>query len=226
MTHRKRRRQPVASSTEDDAESSITSSHAAASRPCHLPASPPAAAVLSIRRRRRRGRHPQRMAFWKLAAATLLLWLCDNGHHHHTLVDAWGSSNGGNTTVTKKGLQLVATCSQADFVVNAVYLVCDSPGAYYRGSSTYRDSALCIYGDKARLKLECKQQILEQSKSAAANQAMFHSILNRRFALSPYCLLDSLFSVQSSFKILSLEPRPFGWRLNLGFTTNGRELPF
>jgi hypothetical protein len=161
MNHRKRRRQPAASSTDDDTDCSITCSHVLASRSCHLPASPPASVALSIRRRRRRRRHPQRMAFWKLAATTLLLWLCDNGQHQHTLVDAWGSSsNGGNSTVTKKGLQLVATCSQDDFLVTAVYLVCDSPGAYYRGSSTYRDSALCIYGDKARLKLECKQ-ILE-----------------------------------------------------------------
>jgi hypothetical protein len=184
MTHRKRRRQPASSSTEDDSDSSNTGSHTAVSKPCHQPACPPAAAALSMRRRRRRGRHPQRLAFLKLAAATLLLWLCDNGHHHHTLVDAWGSSKGGNSTVTKKGLQLVATCSQADFVVNAVYLVCDSPGAYYRGSTTYRDSALCIYGDKARLKLECKQG-LEQSKNRVVTQAIFHSTLNR-FLLSFY----------------------------------------
>jgi hypothetical protein len=53
-------------------------------------------------------------------------------------------------------IQLVGSCSQEDFQVQAVFLVCDSPGAYYRGSSTYRDSTTCTYGDKAHLQLQCK----------------------------------------------------------------------
>ncbi|CAB9526382.1 expressed unknown protein [Seminavis robusta] len=93
---------------------------------------------------------------WKVAVTALLVSFCDNNHGGH-VVDAWGgSSRSGNSTVTKKGLQLVGSCSQEDFQVKAVYLVCDSPGAYYRGSSTYRDSETCIYGDKARLQLEFK----------------------------------------------------------------------
>ena len=116
----------------------------------------------SDQRRRRRG-GPRRLspASWKITMTSLLLLLCDNNCNYssqQSMVDAWGGDNGGNSTVhtTKKGLQLVGSCSQEDFEVRAVFLVCDSPGAYYRGSSTYRDSTTCIYGDKARLQLECK----------------------------------------------------------------------
>lgn len=71
------------------------------------------------------------------------------------MAHAWSGSSRSNVThTTKKGLQIVGSCSKEDFQVNAVYLVCDSPGAYYRGSSTYRDSTTCVYGDKARLQLQ------------------------------------------------------------------------
>jgi hypothetical protein len=97
-------------------------------------------------------------ASWKITMASLLLLLCDNSRNHNSqqsMVDAWGGSNA-TVHTTKKGLQLVGSCSQEDFQVQAVFLVCDSPGAYYRGSSTYRDSTTCSYGDKARLQLQCK----------------------------------------------------------------------
>ena len=41
--------------------------------------------------------------------------------------------------------------------VTSVRLTCDSPGAYYYGSKTYRGSEVCIDGDKASLKVKCKQ---------------------------------------------------------------------
>ena len=102
----------------------------------------------------------KRSSSWKVTIASLLLLLCDNRCSYinqQSSVEAWGS-NGGNATVhtTKKGLQLVGSCSKEDFEVQAVFLVCDSPGAYYRGSSTYRDSTTCVYGDKARLQLQCR----------------------------------------------------------------------
>ena len=122
---------------------------------------------------------------WKMVLTTYFLWVCGDHHRYYStnnsnnhqqqplpsssssssspsptiFAHAWGSSSSSNNatiTKTKKGLQIVSACSKQDFQVQAVYLVCDSPGAYYRGSSSYRDSATCIYGDKARLQLQCK----------------------------------------------------------------------
>ena len=139
------------------------------------PATAPTTAINGRRRRDRQCRSRQFSAMsWKMTMATFLLWLCGDNHlyHHYSgnhqssstsspslFAHAWGSSSSSNNatiTKTKKGLQIVSACSKEDFQVEAVYLVCDSPGAYYRGSSAYRDSATCIYGDKARLQLQCK----------------------------------------------------------------------
>lgn len=89
----------------------------------------------------------RRYSSWT-SLATLLLWLCGSSDA------SWGS---GNRTTTKKGLLNVAkSCRKEEIIVQAAYMVCDSPGAYYRGSGTYRDSTTCVYGDKARLQLVCK----------------------------------------------------------------------
>jgi len=115
---------------------------------------------------------------WKMTVATFLLLLCGDHLQHTgrstssptstTMIQAysWDSSSSSSSSSTnnsnvvvqtqKKGLQLVRSCTGKDFDVQAVYLVCDSPGAYYRGSSSYRDSTTCIYGDKARLQLQCE----------------------------------------------------------------------
>ena len=156
MMHRKRPRKKPSTPdnnnvTEDDCVDVPTRSKSSvqAQLPCDL------------HQRRSCLRYPTRLYSWKVTMASLLLLLCDNSCNYNSqqsMVDAWGGGGSGNATVhtTKKGLQLVGSCSQEDFEVQAVFLVCDSPGAYYRGSSTYRDSTTCIYGDKARLQLQCK----------------------------------------------------------------------
>ena len=40
--------------------------------------------------------------------------------------------------------------------ISSIHLVCDSPGAYYQGSNTYRNSATCMTGDTAKLTIDCK----------------------------------------------------------------------
>lgn len=40
--------------------------------------------------------------------------------------------------------------------ISSIHLVCDSPGAYYQGSNTYRNSATCRSGDTAKLTIDCK----------------------------------------------------------------------
>ena len=161
MVLRKRQRQPCPCSRQETTETESQQS------PCPSPFAPTETTTPTTRRRQRRC-GPRKLAAtsWKMTMATLLLWLCgDNsgynrsGQSSSSLVHAWGSSSSSNNTsvhTTKKGLQIVSSCSKEEFQVQAVYLLCDSPGAYYRGSSTYRDSTTCIYGDKARLQLQCK----------------------------------------------------------------------
>lgn len=48
-------------------------------------------------------------------------------------------------------------CAQTAILVTQARLTCDSPGAYYYGSKTYRGSEVCIDGDKVNLKLDCKK---------------------------------------------------------------------
>jgi len=56
-----------------------------------------------------------------------------------------------------KGLLTVEKyCRRKSVVVTSARLTCDSPGAYYYGSETYRGSEVCVSGDKAHLKLRCK----------------------------------------------------------------------
>ena len=39
--------------------------------------------------------------------------------------------------------------------IENVYLVCDSPGAYYGGKSAYQNSITCRQGDRAKVALDC-----------------------------------------------------------------------
>lgn len=47
-------------------------------------------------------------------------------------------------------------CKRHYIQVTGVWLTCDTPGAYYYGSSAYRNSEVCMSGDKATLRVECK----------------------------------------------------------------------
>lgn len=56
------------------------------------------------------------------------------------------------------GLQTVARyCPKRMVEVTEVRVTCDSPGAYYYGSKTYRSSEVCIYGDKVNVNAQGKQ---------------------------------------------------------------------
>jgi hypothetical protein len=45
-------------------------------------------------------------------------------------------------------------CSNAVIEVEAISILCDSPGSYYYGSSKYRNSDTCTAGDKAKIQLD------------------------------------------------------------------------
>jgi len=181
----------------------------------------------SSRRQRRRDCRRRLTSSWKITVATLLLWLCDtknNYSSHKSLVDAWGGDSGGNATVqtTKKGLQLVGSCSESDFQVQAVFLVCDSPGAYYRGSSTYRDSTTCIYGDKARLQLEfvIKDSFTGASSIRLEIESGIYDQWKRVAILDDLCSYagSNLIRVYTEYETFTSCPAPGRYQLDTYFT--------
>eukprot|EP00977_Amphora_coffeiformis_P009167 scaffold2092_cov144-Amphora_coffeaeformis.AAC.8 len=80
-----------------------------------------------------------------------------------------------------KGLLTVEKyCRRKSVVVTSARLTCDSPGAYYYGSETYRGSEVCIGGDKAHLKLRCKQKLSDRRivESAWSRLLLSHPLLS------------------------------------------------
>lgn len=63
------------------------------------------------------------------------------------------SETNGKMASAKGQLSFRSTCSRNWVRVTSLVLTCDSPGAYYYGSSTYRNSDTCAAGDKARISL-------------------------------------------------------------------------
>jgi hypothetical protein len=53
-------------------------------------------------------------------------------------------------------LQVQDFCRRSYIQVISLQLLCDTPGAYYYGSSAYRNSEVCVSGDKAHLAFQCK----------------------------------------------------------------------
>ena len=46
-------------------------------------------------------------------------------------------------------------CRRNYIKVDRLSILCDTPGAYYYGSSAYRNSQVCMSGDKANLDISC-----------------------------------------------------------------------
>lgn len=44
----------------------------------------------------------------------------------------------------------------SQITVSLLSILCDTPGAYYSGSTAYRNSPVCVAGDKAQLDIVCK----------------------------------------------------------------------
>lgn len=47
-------------------------------------------------------------------------------------------------------------CLRNYIKVEKLSILCDTPGAYYYGSNAYRNSRVCMSGDKAHLKIKCE----------------------------------------------------------------------
>lgn len=79
-----------------------------------------------------------------------------------TAVRAAGSSNSNGSNSNrqrgnnKRGYQASEPFCRRNFVqVTGLWLTCDTPGAYYYGSSAYRNSEVCMSGDRANLEIQC-----------------------------------------------------------------------
>jgi hypothetical protein len=57
---------------------------------------------------------------------------------------------------SKGTLDVQSFCRRTLVKVTRVVLLCDSPGAYYYGSNTYRNSEVCMSNDKANIAIYCK----------------------------------------------------------------------
>jgi hypothetical protein len=84
------------------------------------------------------------------------------------------SSNSASTSTTKGQLVVQPFCKKTNVRVTAVYLTCDSPGAYYYGSGNYRNSLVCMSDDKVNLRVECKFIEIELKKKIQSS-ALFRS---------------------------------------------------
>jgi hypothetical protein len=77
-----------------------------------------------------------------------------SGSSSSALSSGTASSESNSKISSAKGqLSYRSTCSRNWVRVTSLVLTCDSPGAYYYGSSTYRNSDTCAAGDKARISL-------------------------------------------------------------------------
>ena len=77
------------------------------------------------------------------------------------------NSNSNNQQINSNGLpkgwlDVQTFCPDAPVQVEEMILTCDSPGAYYYGSSTYRNSKVCMSNDRATLQMYCKLKIMLQ----------------------------------------------------------------
>lgn len=60
-----------------------------------------------------------------------------------------------NTNTNKGLLQSQDFCNHNYIQVQRISILCDTPGAYYYGSNAYRNSQVCMSGDKAHLTVQC-----------------------------------------------------------------------
>lgn len=73
-------------------------------------------------------------------------------------------------------------CRKREVEVTRVTLTCDSPGAYYYGSKTYRNSEVCVDGDKVNLKVHCKRTTM---------LACMHEMMSQNHCISHHLFVFS-----------------------------------
>ena len=82
-------------------------------------------------------------------------------------------------------------CNRRIVEATAVYLTCDSPGAYYYGSGAYRKSEVCMSGDRVNLEVDCTSS-KKKKKSWQTHSVLFPENLRilHHFSILCYCYLS------------------------------------
>jgi hypothetical protein len=113
--------------------------------------------VSSSRQRKARcnsGSMKCREKFVFLAAVVAAVSAADSGSSTYIYS---GSASIGQT----KGIVLTEDfCNRNYMQISRLSILCNTPGAYYHGSNAYRNSEVCMSGDKANLDVSCKCQPL------------------------------------------------------------------
>jgi hypothetical protein len=77
-------------------------------------------------------------------------------YYHHTLVGRVYGTSSSSSDKNKGLLDVQSFCKANTIKVKSFRLLCDSPGAYYYGSNTYRNSQVCMSNDTANLRIHCE----------------------------------------------------------------------
>ena len=64
------------------------------------------------------------------------------------------NNNNNNQVVDAENQNQIEVCSDGVIQVQDIQMYCDSPGTYYYGSGKYRNSASCLPGDKAQIRID------------------------------------------------------------------------
>lgn len=101
---------------------------------------------------------------------------------------------GVDETATQAPVNLVTTqdfCKRHFVQVTQLSILCDTPGAYYSGSTAYRDSPICVGGDKAKLNVTC-------TYSLYTYMYVYNAVTEQKLDLLLLLLFEATFIVVSS----------------------------
>lgn len=89
-------------------------------------------------------------------------------------------------------------CDSSIVVVEDISILCDSPGAYYYGSSKYRNSALCQAGDKAKLNVDVQIVTSLQADAFLTVYVQGYGSIETVFLYSQTSLCSAMQSINGS----------------------------
>lgn len=92
-------------------------------------------------------------------------------------------------------------CEDSVVRVTALFIVCDSPYAFYYGNGANRDSPVCNYGDK--LSMEVRFEVvddIEETDPIFITMAVYDDQDNMLISVDPFYLCDDLVGFDCSYK--------------------------
>lgn len=138
----------------------------------------------SYTQRKRRRRHGgNRLFFFILIQSCLFAVHAEDSGNQDSYVSQQRQQGSQDYSKNHGLLTSERYCRRREIEVTKVTLTCDSPGAYYYGSKTYRNSDVCIDGDKVNLKVYCKTIVLRDSVVFPRERRTFDSHLVLLFSI-------------------------------------------